>query len=61
MCLIFAYKITDTSQYDSLVAQLPKWGNADQFVIEARAQGDPTRFEAREEDGICTNLRGRSR
>jgi uncharacterized protein (TIGR03435 family) len=47
MYLIFAYKITDSSQYDSLVAQLPKWGNIDQFVIEARAQGDPTKDQYR--------------
>jgi hypothetical protein len=27
MYIIFAYKIVDTSQYGSLLAQLPKWGN----------------------------------
>jgi len=47
MYLIFAYKITDTSQYDALIAQLPKWANADQFVIEARAAGNPSKDQYR--------------
>jgi len=47
MYLIFAYKITDTSQYDALAAQLPKWANADQFVIEARAAGNPSKNQYR--------------
>jgi hypothetical protein len=47
MYIIFAYKIVDTSQYGSLLAQLPKWGNTDQFVIEARAEGNPTKNQYR--------------
>jgi bla regulator protein blaR1 len=47
MYIIFAYKIVDTSQYGSLLAQLPKWGNADQFVIEARAEGNPSKNQYR--------------
>jgi bla regulator protein BlaR1 len=47
MYIIFAYKIVDTSQYGPLLAQLPKWGNTDQFVIEARAEGNPTKNQYR--------------
>jgi bla regulator protein blaR1 len=47
MYIIFAYKIVDTSQYWSLVHQLPKWGNTDEFVVEARAEGNPTKNQYR--------------
>jgi uncharacterized protein (TIGR03435 family) len=47
MYIIFAYKIVDTSQYGPLLTQLPKWGNTDQFVIEARAEGNPTKNQYR--------------
>ena len=43
----FAYKILDTSQYQPLVAHLPKWAQTDQFDIEARAEGNPTKDQVR--------------
>ena len=45
----FAYKITatDPSQYSTLMAQLPKWAESDQFVIEARPTGTPTKDQIR--------------
>jgi uncharacterized protein (TIGR03435 family) len=45
--IIFAYKITDTSQYQSLTEQLPKWAQTDRFDIEARAEGNPTKDQMR--------------
>ncbi len=45
--IVFAYKILDTSQYPSLMAQLPKWARTDQFDIEARAEGSPTTDQMR--------------
>jgi uncharacterized protein (TIGR03435 family) len=45
--IIFAYKIADTSQYQSLNAQLPKWAQDGRFHIEARTEGSPTRDELR--------------
>lgn len=45
--IIFAYKITDTSQYQSLTGQLPKWAQTDRFDVEARAEGNPTKDQMR--------------
>jgi uncharacterized protein (TIGR03435 family) len=45
--IIFAYKIIDTTQYQSLSAQLPKWAQTDRFDIEARAEGKPTKDQMR--------------
>ncbi len=45
--IIFAYKIVDTSQYQSLTAQLPKWAQMDKFTIEARADGSPSKDQMR--------------
>lgn len=45
--IIFAYKIGDGSQYQTLTAQLPKWAQTNMFDIEARARGNPTKDEMR--------------
>jgi uncharacterized protein (TIGR03435 family) len=45
--IAFAYKIVDTSQYQPLMAHLPKWAQTDQFDIEARAEGNPTKDQMR--------------
>ncbi len=45
--IAFAYKIHDTSQYQPLMAQLPKWAQTEQFDIEARAEDDPTTDQVR--------------
>ena len=45
--IIFAYKIDDASQYPLLNAQLPKWAQTEQFYIEARAAGHPTKDQIR--------------
>jgi bla regulator protein blaR1 len=45
--IIFAYKIVDTSQYQSLTAQLPKWAQTNKFTIEARADGRPSKDQMR--------------
>jgi uncharacterized protein (TIGR03435 family) len=45
--IIFAYKITDASQYPLLNAQLPKWAQTTSFGIEARAEGSPTKDQMR--------------
>jgi uncharacterized protein (TIGR03435 family) len=46
--LIFAYKIRDLSQLNSLGAQLPKWAQyPNMFDIEARAEGNPTKDQFR--------------
>ena len=46
--IIFAYKIADASQYQSLSAQLPKWARSPtKFDIEARAEGRPSKDQLR--------------
>jgi uncharacterized protein (TIGR03435 family) len=46
--IIFAYKIADGSQYQSLSAQLPKWAKSPaKFDVEARAAGHPTKDQLR--------------
>ena len=45
--IAFAYKILDTSQYQPLMAHLPRWAETDQFDIEARAEGNPTKDQLR--------------
>ena len=46
--VIFAYKIADASQYPALDAQLPKWAHEEQFVLQGRPAGDPTKDEVRQ-------------
>jgi uncharacterized protein (TIGR03435 family) len=46
--IIFAYKIVDASQIPSLVNQLPKWAQTDEFDIQARAENhNPTKDQMR--------------
>ena len=45
--IIFAYKVTDSSQYRLMNAQLPKWAQTQSFGIEARAEGNPTKDQMR--------------
>ena len=45
--IAFAYKIEDTSQYPQLYAQLPKWTQTEQFFVEARPTGSPTKDQIR--------------
>jgi uncharacterized protein (TIGR03435 family) len=45
--IVFAYKIVDASQYQALMAQLPRWAQTTQFDIEARSKGTPTRDQLR--------------
>jgi uncharacterized protein (TIGR03435 family) len=46
--IIFAYKIVDASQIPSLVNQLPKWAQEDEFDIQARAENhSPTKDQMR--------------
>jgi uncharacterized protein (TIGR03435 family) len=45
--LIFAYKIVDISQYESLEAQMPKWAETDSYTIHAKAEGNPTKDQMR--------------
>jgi uncharacterized protein (TIGR03435 family) len=42
----FAYKITP-NQEEFLLSQLPKWVTTEQFDIEARAEGNPTKDQMR--------------
>jgi uncharacterized protein (TIGR03435 family) len=39
--IIFAYKITDSSQFQSLAQSMPSWAQSDKFDIEARVDGAP--------------------
>ncbi len=44
----FAYKVMPTrEQRDTMLAHLPKWVASDRFVIEAKAEGDPTKDQMR--------------
>lgn len=43
----FAYKISDFSQYRSLMDHLPAWAQNERFDIEARADGNPTTDQVR--------------
>jgi uncharacterized protein (TIGR03435 family) len=45
--ILFAYKISDTSQYPLLQAQLPKWAQEEEFTVEARGGNKPTKDEVR--------------
>jgi len=45
--IIFAYKIYDYSQMHTLSSHLPAWARTDDYVIEARAVGSPTRDQVR--------------
>jgi uncharacterized protein (TIGR03435 family) len=45
--ILFAYKFQDTSQYSALSAQLPKWAQTGQFIVEARPEGSPTKDQIR--------------
>ncbi len=44
--LIFAYKI-GANEYSSLQSELPKWAAAEQFDIQARADGNPSKDQMR--------------
>ena len=44
----FAYKIMPTrEQEDAMTAPLPKWVSTDHFVIQAEAEGYPTKDQVR--------------
>ncbi len=44
----FAYKIMPTrEQQDAMLAHQPKWVASDEFVIEAKAEGNPTKDQMR--------------
>ena len=44
----FAYKVMPTrDQRDAMLAHLPKWVASDRFVIEAKAEGNPTKYQMR--------------
>ena len=44
----FAYKIMPTSEQEqTMVAHLPKWVASDSFVIQAKAEGSPTKDQMR--------------
>jgi uncharacterized protein (TIGR03435 family) len=44
----FAYKIMPTrEQEDAMLAHLPKWVSTDHFVIQAEAEGNPTKDQVR--------------
>ncbi len=46
--ITFAYQLWLTSeQMDTMLAHLPKWVATDQFVIDARAEGNPTKDQMR--------------
>jgi uncharacterized protein (TIGR03435 family) len=45
--IIFAYKVTDSSQYQLMSKQLPKWAQTESFDVEARADGNPTKDQMR--------------
>ena len=41
----FAYKIADEGE--AMIAHLPKWAATDHFVIQAKAEGNPTKDQMR--------------
>jgi uncharacterized protein (TIGR03435 family) len=44
----FAYKIMPTHEHEeAMLAHLPKWVAADHYVIQARAEGNPTKDQVR--------------
>jgi uncharacterized protein (TIGR03435 family) len=44
----FAYKILSTSeQQEAMLAHLPKWVATDEFVVKAKAEGNPTKDQMR--------------
>ena len=45
--IVFAYKITDVSQFRELNSQLPEWAHTDGLDIEARSETTPTRDQLR--------------
>jgi uncharacterized protein (TIGR03435 family) len=45
--IIFAYHLTDTSSFRPLYEQLPPWAQTSHYVIEARAEGSPSRDQMR--------------
>jgi uncharacterized protein (TIGR03435 family) len=45
--IIFAYRIEDASQYPLMFARLPKWAQTEQFTVEARPSGNPTKDQIR--------------
>lgn len=47
MYLLFAYDIQDPSQIQTLLKSLPDWAKSDNYDIEARADGIPTREQMR--------------
>lgn len=47
MYLLFAYDIQDPSQIQMLLQSLPDWAKSDNYEIDARADGIPTRVQMR--------------
>ena len=47
MYILFAYDIQDPSQIQTLLKSLPDWAKSDNYEIEARADGIPTREQMR--------------
>ena len=46
--IMFAYKLRPTGeQIDSMLAPLPKWVTTDSFVVNAKAEGNPTKDQMR--------------
>ena len=45
--IFFAYKLDSLSEYKSLSEHLPNWAQTQQFVVEARAPGNPTKDQIR--------------
>jgi uncharacterized protein (TIGR03435 family) len=45
--ILFAYKISDPSQYPLLQAQLPKWAQTEEFIVDARGAASPTKDQLR--------------
>ena len=45
--IFFAYKLNDFAEYNMLSAALPNWAQKQEFVIEARTSGSPTKDQIR--------------